>query len=592
MTTLKALLIPLLCATIGLSGAQIAKAQGPPLQLGKNAQAPPNKASAQNPAPEPEAFQETHTGPRNVIWILSMDSEEADQKNDKGFTLLHRATSSSLRLLDGSKDKHIVASKGQHLTAWTQRTGGELPPCLRGTAPCSNPIAVWMDTLNAQLLVRGKLVGSGARWRFEVELYGPDGRRTLTRTFQASADPGAQGELAEKAIDELISKAARELFEATGTLTISTTPPGSTLFMDGKEIGESPLTSEVPVGLHEIRAEKAGYSQAQNSVKIVSGKSAQINLKLAARLGTLLVDSTPVLGEVFVDGEHKGSAGEPFQIPPGAHEIEIRAEGYKTRYMQALVEPEEKKIVALTLEPRRPTVNVKGLGEVETEAILSRRYFGRVGYRTNSLTTGLSKSAGTFERKNVTLEGLTLNGELQSGLQTDLGLHGLHMETGYFWDKWGVSALGLTVTSSGDTATGQIQRDGGPVSVELDNFSRVEFKPAQLMYRHPYKNLIPMVQVGLGYANTSFQGKTPENEIISFEQDGFFWNFSVEATYFLDTWWFAHASLGIHRDISHDDSDTQTFFGFGLGMTFEDPLSELGLRNNTAPPRSYEEENP
>jgi hypothetical protein len=130
------------------------------------------------------------------------------------------------------------------------------------------------------------------------------------------------------------------------------------------------------------------------------------------------------------------------------------------------------------------------------------------------------------------------------------------------------------------------------LDVELDEFSRVELRPLQLMLRYPYKNLFPSLQAGLGYSSLSFQGTVQDGateEVVNFEQGGFFWNFGIEASYFFDTWWFAHATLGIQRPITDDETRTVTFLGFGVGLALESPLRELGLSEDPTPPRNVEE---
>lgn len=538
-----------------------------------------------------EGITDAPSGPRRVIWILEPYNLEGDAARD----LAIKAPAVFSRILSGSADQHVVAGRPAHLVPWLEKQPEVSSPCLEGVAPCNGPMEALVQSLGADLLVKGRLSRQGPRWTLRVQLYGPDGRLTLERSLQGGGVPGADKAVSpEKGLEELAYTAVRELFNATGRVEVVTEPPGAQVLLDGRVIGTSPLKTEVAVGIHEMEVLLDDHSPLTRSVRVVAGRQSQVKLRLSQRLATLMVDSTPVLGQIYVDAQHKGTAGEPIRLPPGEYELEVQAEGYKRRVLQIRLEPEESKVMSLTLEPRRPALQVTGLGEVETDSILARRYYLRAAYRFSSVSSGLSDSQGQLGNQDVSLEGLLANGELLEGVKADFGYHGLHLEGGYFWERWGVAALGLSIFSSSDTTVGQIMDGSVARNVDLDEFTRVEFKPAQLLYRYPYKNLFPTIQTGFGLASTSFQGTVDDAQRrrLSFEQDGFFWHFSVEASYFFDSWWFAHATVGIHRDLSHDDSDTQTFVGFGVGLTFEDPLGELGLRESATPPRSYQEGTP
>jgi hypothetical protein len=540
------------------------------------------------PAQQGEVVEQP-SGPRRVLWIIDSSGLSAEDRE----LYAVKAPATFARILSGSADKHTVAGRPEHLAQWFKAYPAQASPCLSGATACKSPLGALMEGLGADLLVRGRLSRSGPRWTLQVEVYGPDGRLTLDRSLQAGGVPVSGKEVTPEAgLEELAYNSIRELFDATGTLEVVTEPPGAQVRVDGKALGSSPLRTELAVGIHELEVLLDDHGPLTRSVRVVAGRQAQVKLRLTARLATLTVDSTPVLGQVFVNAQHKGSAGEPILLAPGDYELEVQAEGYKSRTLALRLEAEEVKVMSLTLEPRRPALQVSGLGEVETDSILARHYYGRAAYRFTSLSTGLSEAEGSLGNQSLKLQGLLSGGELAEDVQADFGYHGLHLEVGYFWERWGVSALGLSIFNSGDRTSGQVVVDGAEVQVELDEFTRVEFKPAQLLYRHPYKNLFPTVQAGFGYAATGFRGTLDEarGRRVDFSRDGFFFSFAVEASYFFDTWWFAHASLGVQRDLSHDDSDTQTFVGFGLGLTLDDPLGELGLRESATPPRNVQGE--
>jgi hypothetical protein len=538
------------------------------------------------PRPAPSSITQRKVGSRRIVWFLQTDPlpDEASRAQAA------KMPSTLLKMLGGSADKHFIAAKPSHLSDLLQQRSAELSPCLQGIEPCGSPLAVLLEGLEAQLLVKARLRQEGGAWRLEVRLLGADGRASVERRF--TSPPIADAKAPEEALEALALETIRELFNSTGTLLVVTHPEGAQVALDGEVLGTSPLTTELPVGPHELRVTLDNHKPMTRPLEIAPGKRVEADLTLESLYATLTLDSTPVLGEVWVDGAPVGTAGSPIPLSPGDHEVEVRAEGYKPRMMRISVQSEENKVMSLTLEPKRQQLYLKGLGEIQTEAILSRHFQGRAAYRFASMTSTLANAEGSFGGSDVRLHSLARDGVGVPGLSTDLGFHGLNLELGYFWETWGVTALGLSVGSSSGRVAAKLQDGDRLLDVELDEFSRVELRPLQLMLRYPYKNLFPSLQAGLGYSSLSFQGTVQDGateEVVNFEQGGFFWNFGIEASYFFDTWWFAHATLGIQRPITDDETRTVTFLGFGVGLALESPLRELGLSEDPTPPRNVEE---
>jgi hypothetical protein len=523
--------------------------------------------------------------PRNIVWLLTLPDDEVSTT----------APAVLGAILEGSSDTHIMTADGSELTQWLKKTSAPLPECLMGTGPCTNVRAVLMESLGADLLVRGTVTRTGPRWTFDVSLYGADGRAAVQSVYQAGGVPvEGKEQTPEQGLEALMVEAVRALFQATGTVKVTTDPDGATVSIDGREVGVSPVITEVPVGMHGIVATLPNHVTVEVTANVVAGRLTPVQMTLSPRLATLMVDSSPVIADIYIDNVKTGTTGTSIQLAPGEYELELRADGYRNRTVHLVLSPEEMKAMSLQLEAKRPKLPVAGLGDIATEAILSRRYFLRAGYRHASLTTGLDDTQGAFDGADFQLGDLLVGGEPNPEAKADLGYHGVHLEAGYHWsENWGVVAAALTVMASGDNSRGNLMFVGGPFEVKLDDFERVEFKPAQLVFRYPYKNLFPQVQAGFGYFSESCKGEfvaaRPDERslpgTVELERSGFLFHFSIEASYFFDTWWFGHASLGIERDLSHDDTETETIVGLGVGITLENPLQDSGF---VEPPREVE----
>ncbi len=553
----------------------------PALALGLALAAWPISTQAQQPEPA-EAGAGERQEPRTIVWIL----DDAALANDEARQIARKAPAIIGRIVKDSGDRHVVALRPEELADWLSRNPRPTPACLQGASRCKNPTAALMESLGADLLVRGRLSSAGPRWTLEVEMFGPTGNSVLERKLQGGGVEGTGAPVTpERGLEQLAFEAVRELFQATGSLEIVSTPPGAEVAVDGSPQGTTPLVIELPIGAHEVALTLADHAPESRPARINARERTLVEVTLSARMATVTVDTTPVQGEVFIDNRSKGTAGVPFQLPAGEHELEIRAEGYKTRTQRLILVPDEQKILSLTLEPKRPELNVTAFGEVSTEAIMARNYFARASYRFASLSTGLSESEGVLADEAFLVGDL---GSAEGGLR-DFGFHGLHLDVGHNWEHFGLVALGLSILSSGDRAEGDLLSEGSVPreGVEFDNFSRLEVRPAQLTFRYPYKNLFPSVQTGFGFHSTTFTADAAELGAIDMEQTGFFWGFSIEASYFFDSWWYGFSSLGIQRDLSHDDTDTQMSLSFGVGITFENPLVRFGLRS-AEPPREAE----
>jgi serine/threonine protein kinase len=67
----------------------------------------------------------------------------------------------------------------------------------------------------------------------------------------------------------------------TGDLSVASNPPGATVFMDGKQVGTTPLTLRaVPAGSHAIRLEYDGYRRWSSAVRVVASQQNRIAASL------------------------------------------------------------------------------------------------------------------------------------------------------------------------------------------------------------------------------------------------------------------------------------------------------------------------
>jgi hypothetical protein len=134
-----------------------------------------------------------------------------------------------------------------------------------------------------------------------------------------------------------------------GRLLVRSTPAGARVFVDGREVGVTPVTMrDLGRGAHAVRIVREGYRTAERRVAITGARPAQsvtVSLLRAAEptpapapstpatvgryTGTVFVDSRPTGATVYVDGRQVGTT--PLQmddVDAGSHVVRMERDGY------------------------------------------------------------------------------------------------------------------------------------------------------------------------------------------------------------------------------------------------------------------------
>ena len=132
----------------------------------------------------------------------------------------------------------------------------------------------------------------------------------------------------------------------TGGLSISSTPSGATILVDGVKTGVTPMAVELYAGSHVVKLQKAGYADYTGTFTVVAGKVSPVTIQLVALQqtttvtptvqqttatggGTLTIQSIPTNAEIRLDGVAEGTT--PKSIPnlkAGPHTIVLSYPGY------------------------------------------------------------------------------------------------------------------------------------------------------------------------------------------------------------------------------------------------------------------------
>lgn len=216
-------------------------------------------------------------------------------------------------------------------------------------------------------------------------------------------------------------------------------PEGGRLTVDGKVRTAAGLRF-LPPGTHSLAYTKPGYAPVEQQLDLVLKKEVPVELKLARNSSVLMVYTSPVGAEVFLDGKLVGktegrapedqraiaervgisveqlSAVLPVaDLSVGTHFLEVRAACYKTRKIKI---PEDwttpfvdQPLEPVKLEPSQGILNVKS--PVSGEMLLSGKSHGTVPLKAAMICAGtydllIKYPQGAYTRRLEIPEGKTI----------------------------------------------------------------------------------------------------------------------------------------------------------------------------------------
>ena len=114
-----------------------------------------------------------------------------------------------------------------------------------------------------------------------------------------------------------------------GSLSIESTPSFVTVFLDDKEIGETPkFVPEILVGKHELRLVKQGYSEYMETIEVSKGKPTQVQVSLNDNFAVWF-NCNVENARLTIDDEFVGNANGVYELSVGKHKILATAFGYQ-----------------------------------------------------------------------------------------------------------------------------------------------------------------------------------------------------------------------------------------------------------------------
>jgi hypothetical protein len=185
----------------------------------------------------------------------------------------------------------------------------------------------------------------------------------------------------------------------TGSLSVSSSPPGARIYLDGTDTGyTTPRTiSGVTAGTHMVRCSMSGYTDQSQSVTVSAGKTSTVKLTLARQglvTGSVSVSSSPTGARIYLDGTDTGytTPRTISGVTTGTHTVRCSMSGYTDQSQSVTVSAGKTSTVKLTLARQGP---VTGSLSVSSSPPGARIYLDGTdtGYTTPRTISGVT--AGT-----------------------------------------------------------------------------------------------------------------------------------------------------------------------------------------------------
>ncbi len=119
-----------------------------------------------------------------------------------------------------------------------------------------------------------------------------------------------------------------------GTIVVSSIPPGSSVFFDGKKmLGSTPLElHEVSVNdAHRIKVIKKGYEAGVQTITLRGDERKEVEVTLKPLLGEIRISSHPPGAKVYLNEKYmdRNTPTRLSRLSPGKYKVKLKKEGYK-----------------------------------------------------------------------------------------------------------------------------------------------------------------------------------------------------------------------------------------------------------------------
>jgi formylglycine-generating enzyme required for sulfatase activity len=145
-------------------------------------------------------------------------------------------------------------------------------------------------------------------------------------------------------------------------VTVTSVPAGATVWADDRELGPTPLETELDAGRYTLAIVHPEFRRFESPINVVAGEPLAVGpIELGMPDGRLVVSSRPAGADVSIGGRYRGRTPLTVGVPPGMpQEILLTLAGYAPATQSVAVESRAERRVAVDLKAVLGAVRVAG----------------------------------------------------------------------------------------------------------------------------------------------------------------------------------------------------------------------------------------
>jgi formylglycine-generating enzyme required for sulfatase activity len=215
-------------------------------------------------------------------------------------------------------------------------------------------VAVDTGGVAATLMVDGKLLGP-VPGKYEVAAGAHDFALSAERHLDFFERVEIEGGGKEQRFEP-------KLVPAFSPVTFDSKPAGARVAVDGRDIGETPLTTELDAGTYALSLTAPGFRRWESTIQVQANTPQKIGpVELGLPDGSVAVRSTPGNADVAIAGRYRGRTPLDVELSPGVdYEVNVTRAGYEPSRRVLRVKPGERVAMDVALKPIPGEVTVRG----------------------------------------------------------------------------------------------------------------------------------------------------------------------------------------------------------------------------------------
>lgn len=152
---------------------------------------------------------------------------------------------------------------------------------------------------------------------------------------------------------------------AWAVISLSTSPAGADVLVDGEVIGTTPLNAEIMQGQRNLVLKLAGHKAWQDELDVVPGNDFSVPMvTLEPADGLVFIRSTPTEASVTIDGSFVGLTPLEVALAPNEnHELTFFKNGYHSSKSTIRTQPDQERELNIALEPVLASVRIQSTPE-------------------------------------------------------------------------------------------------------------------------------------------------------------------------------------------------------------------------------------